>query len=89
MAVSSYNKGRTVADISNKTQIHGTRQYLRPDTLWADERYQSVTRDEVKAAKERHTARLKAAGRWETPLKPESYHPDNTGAQMKTEKSLY
>ena len=89
MAVSAYNEGRTAADISNRTHIHGTRQYLRPDTLWSDERYQSVTRDEVKAAKERYVNRMKDAGKWETPLKPELYHPDNTGAQYRSERNLY
>lgn len=39
MQVSEYNKGRTVADVSNKDYIDGTRKYLRPDTMWADERY--------------------------------------------------
>ena len=39
MEVSAYNKGRTVADVSNKDFIDGTKKYLRPDTMWADERY--------------------------------------------------
>jgi len=89
MAVSSYNEGRTVADISNKTHVHGTRHHLRPDTLWADERYANVTRDEVKAAKERYVARMKAAGKWDTPLKAEPHLYDSTGAQIRVEKPLY
>jgi len=88
MAVSSYNEGRTMADISNRSHIHGTRQYLRPDTLWADERYVNVNRDEIDEAKKRYVARQKAAGKLDTPLKPEN-HYDNTGAQLKQEKSLY
>lgn len=36
--MSEYNKGRTNKDVSNKTWIHGTREYLRPDTIWADSR---------------------------------------------------
>jgi len=36
MAVSPYNEGRTVADVSDKTWIDGTRFNLRPDTVWAD-----------------------------------------------------
>jgi hypothetical protein len=39
MEVSDYNKGRTVADISDKDFLDGTKKYLRPDTMWADERY--------------------------------------------------
>lgn len=89
MEVSAYNKGRCPAAVSNKTHVHGTRQHLRPDTLWADERYQSVTRDEVKAARARYEQRMKAAGRWDTPLKPEPYHPNSAGAQIKHEKPLY
>lgn len=43
MEISEYNKGRTVADISNKNWTHGTREYLRPDTMWADERYVDIS----------------------------------------------
>lgn len=89
MATSPYNEGRSVGDISNKTHVHGTRQYLRPDTMWADERYRNVTRDEIKAAKERHESRLKADGRWDPELHPEPHMHDNTGAQMKVQKPLY
>jgi len=39
LEVSEYNKGRTNKQVSNKTWIHGTREYLRPDTIWADERW--------------------------------------------------
>jgi len=88
MAVSSYNEGRTVADVSNKSHVHGTKQYLRPDTLWADERYVNVTRDEIEAAKKRHIARQQATGNLNTALKPELHH-DRTGAEMKKERPLY
>ena len=43
MEVPSYNKGRTVADATNKTFFYGTRAILRPNTLWADDRYADVT----------------------------------------------
>ena len=43
MKVSEYNKGRTVADVSDKDFIDGTKKYLRPDSMWADERYSQVT----------------------------------------------
>lgn len=63
MKVSAYNEGRTVADISNWTYDHGKRQHLRPDTLWADERYVDVTQEEIDAAKVRYAARLKSEGK--------------------------
>ena len=63
MVEAPYNEGRTVADISNKTHIHGTRDHLRPDTLWNDDRYTSVTQEEVKEARVRHEQRLREEGR--------------------------
>lgn len=39
MTVSSYNAGRSVADLTPKTWRHGTKQYLRPDSYWNDDRY--------------------------------------------------
>lgn len=63
MVEAPYNQGRTIADISNKTQIHGTRHHLRPDTMWNDERYINVTQQEVKEAKVRHEQRLREEGR--------------------------
>ena len=53
MKVSDYNQGRSLKDISDKTYIHGTRQYLRPDTMWADERYTKITQAEINEAKKR------------------------------------
>jgi hypothetical protein len=26
----------------NKIRVHGTREFLRPDTMWADDRYANV-----------------------------------------------
>ena len=50
--VSDYNKGRTVADVPlNVTKFTGSRHNLRPDTMWADERYINVTPEEIEAAK--------------------------------------
>lgn len=89
MAVSSYNEGRTVSDISNRTYVHGTREYLRPDTLWNDERYSNVTSDEIKAAKVRHEERLKAEGKFSPELNPMPHLYDHTGAQTYQEKPLY
>jgi len=42
-----------VADISKKTWIHGTRKYLRPDTLYCDARYANITQEEINEAKKR------------------------------------
>lgn len=60
MSVPEYNAGRTVSDISGKTYVHGTRKYLRPDTLWADERYRTVDQAEINEAKKRYEARSKS-----------------------------
>jgi len=53
MQESPYNKGRTPTDVSDKTWLHGTRLHLRPDTMWADERYSKITQAEINEAKER------------------------------------
>jgi hypothetical protein len=29
--------------VSDKTWVDGTREHLRPDTMWADERYAKIT----------------------------------------------
>ena len=49
--VSEYNKvtfnykikGRTNKDVSDKIWPDGGRDKLRPDTMWADERYTEIT----------------------------------------------
>jgi len=41
--VSAENQGRTVADVSNKTWADGERSKLRPNSIWADERYVDIT----------------------------------------------
>lgn len=52
--VSDYNKGRSVAAVpANAHWTWGTRSYLRPDSLWADERYSNVTPQEIEEAKKR------------------------------------
>lgn len=53
MEVSSYNEGRTVADVADKTWLDGTREHLRPDTMWADQRYAKITQSEINEAKQR------------------------------------
>jgi len=57
MEVSEYNKGRTLSDISDKTWPDGTRHNLRPDTIWADERYAKITQKEIFEAQKRVAAR--------------------------------
>jgi len=58
MVVGEYNIGRTVANVPRKTWGDGTRQNLRPDTLWADDRYVDVTQKEVDEAKARIKRRM-------------------------------
>lgn len=53
MEVPSYNKGRTVADVPLSNWNAGTKDNLRPSTLWADDRYADITDDEISAAQER------------------------------------
>ena len=57
MKVSSYNEGGDVSQLAHKTWTDGTREHLRPDTMWADNRYSEITQKEINEAKERHTAR--------------------------------
>lgn len=87
MQVSEYNKGRTVADVSNKDYIDGTRKYLRPDTMWADERYSQVTQAEIDQAKQRVAERAKA----NPPVQQEEqqYVPHKGGRAYIHSKPLY
>jgi len=58
MEVSSYNKGRTIADIDAKATVPGgSARGVRPDSLWIDDRYADVTQEEIEAAKARVKAR--------------------------------
>jgi hypothetical protein len=43
MEVSEYNVNRSASDVADKTWVHGTRKYLRPDTMYADERYANIS----------------------------------------------
>lgn len=50
--VSDYNRGRSVSQVAaNADYSWGMRSHLRPDTMWADERYANVTVEEIEAAK--------------------------------------
>lgn len=69
MEVGSYNQGRSVKDISTRTTIDGTRDKLRPDTMWADERYSKITQAEINEAKKRVEERRK-----KREAHPETHH---------------
>ena len=93
--MSPYNKvfnklsqGRTVKDVPAKTWADGHRDKLRPDTIWADERYTNITQAEVNEAKKRVTARDAAQGRVkETVIGV--HHPDMNSSHIQSEKPLY
>lgn len=52
MKVADYNIGQSVKDIDgSKKKIHGSKAFLRPDTMWADERYLNVTYEEIMEAR--------------------------------------
>ena len=47
IAVSEYNQGRTVADVPQRTWQDGERSKLRPNSIWADDRYVDITQKEI------------------------------------------
>lgn len=53
MEVPEYNQGRTVADVPLRSWADGERSKLRPNSMWADDRYVDITQKEVDEAKER------------------------------------
>lgn len=74
MQISDYNKGRSLKDVDvNKTREYGHRKNLRPNTLWADDRYANVTEEEVEAAQKRVKERTKLLdfGEVKKPVKPD------------------
>ncbi|CAK76571.1 unnamed protein product (macronuclear) [Paramecium tetraurelia] len=88
LEVSPYNKGRTAKDVSDKTWADGHRDNLRPDTMWADERYTNITQSEINEAKKRVAARDAASGR----VKEQVYqvhHPDMSSSHISEDKPLY
>ena len=62
MTVPDYNQGRTVADVPQRTWEDGERSKLRPNSIWADDRYIDITQKEVDEAKERVKKRNLAKG---------------------------
>jgi hypothetical protein len=96
MKESEYNKGRTVAEVSDKTWIDGTRLHLRPDTMWADERYGKITQAEINEAKKRvadreaHKAHGHGHGHDDKHGHAHGgHHYDFKHIQLKEEKPLY
>ena len=59
MDVPEYNKGRTVADVPKRDWSFGERANLRPDSMWADDRYHDITQKEIDDVKERIKKRNK------------------------------
>jgi hypothetical protein len=52
MKVSDYNKGRSMRDVSkNSSYDMGMASNLRPDSMWADDRYINVTQEDVNKAR--------------------------------------
>jgi len=88
MKVSDYNEGKNVADVADKTWIDGTRLHLRPDTMWADERYAKVTQAEINEAKKR-IASQKKHGKDHSEHEHHEYHYDHLHVERKHEKPLY
>ena len=62
MEVPEYNRGRSVADVPLRTWTDGERSKLRPNSMWADDRYVDITQKEVDEAKERVRKRNLARG---------------------------
>lgn len=63
LEVSDYNQGRSMKDFDDRKRwVDGTASRLRPDSIWADERYINVTEEDVTEAKKRHAARLQEIG---------------------------
>lgn len=62
MEVPDYNKGRTVANVPLKSWSDGERSKLRPNSMWADDRYADITQQEINDAKERIRKRNEARG---------------------------
>lgn len=73
MEVAPYNEGRTVANVSTKSWVDGNSERLRPDTMWADDRYVDITQKEINEAK------LRVAERKSRKAKKAADHHDDHG----------
>lgn len=88
MQVGSYNVGRSIKDVNLDVKFSdGGRNKLRPDTMYADERYTNVTQEEINAAKvrnsERAAARRGAANQAQEHHEPHGSHHSATGLYSK------
>lgn len=90
LEVSDYNKGRSVGDLVEKRWVDGTREKLRPDTIWADDRYSEITQKDINEAKER-VAKREAAKKHDKKHEEHHEHPHYDWVQIKyrEEKPLY
>jgi len=60
MKVGEYNRNRTIADVSKKSNYSlGMASFLRPDSMWADDRYINITQKDVDAAREKLSSKYK------------------------------
>jgi len=91
ITVSEYNKGRSVAQVpSNAHYSWGTRKHLRPDTLWADERYAKVTPEEIAEAKKRRGEMEKRfAARLDPRLQKAPHFDSNKQYESKDDVPVY
>lgn len=88
MQVSDYNKGRSVADINSSVQYSdGMAHNLRPDSMWADDRYIDITQKEIDVAKA--NVEKKRTGKYDrNDLKPLHHTPKNE-AQYTRKQRMY
>ena len=76
LEVPEYNQGRTVADVLLRSWADGERSKLRPNSIWADDRYADITQKEVNEAKERVKKRNLSKGiKADTSVQIEAYAP--------------
>lgn len=87
--VSSYNEGKTVADLERHTWNDGSRENLRPDTMWADERYLNTTQQDINDAKERVQKRNEEKGVKPTGLKEKHHYEWEGLKERETNPLLY
>lgn len=88
MEIPDYNQGRTVADVPSRTWSDGERSKLRPNSIWADDRYADITQKEIDEAKERVRRRNLARGiKPDTSVHYEAY--DRTFEAPSTKVHLY
>lgn len=85
--VADYNQGRTVADVPLKSWADGERTKLRPNSIWADDRYADITQKEVDEAKARVAKRNQAKGVKDTGVHITPY--DRTYEAPSTKVPLY